>query len=77
MIVLILLFLVACDPATQIRAKMWVGGNNEITRNVVTEDGHQAEEFLLTSDPKFGNFRCFTKKDTDTLIREALKRCKQ
>ena len=75
-LLLLLPFIVACDPATQIRAKMWMGGNGEITRNVMTEDGHQAEEFLLTTDPKFSNFRCFTKRDTENLIKEALKRCK-
>jgi len=76
-LIALLLVLVACDPATQIKAKMWMGGNGEIYRNVTTVDGHPAEEFILANDPKFEEFRCWHKSDAAALIREALKRCKK
>ena len=65
------LVLFGCQNETEIRAMIWKGGNNEITRDL--SDGK--EEFLPTNDPKFLDFRCLEKSDAEKLVREALKHC--
>jgi hypothetical protein len=76
MVVMALVIIVACTQEEKIRAMIWQGGQSEITRDVII-DGVTKEEFLRTSDPKFKDFRCVTKRDMETLVRAAMRSCKE
>lgn len=69
---ILLLLVVACNRESEIRAKVWRGGNHEITRDLTNGQ----EEYLPTDDPKFLKFRCMHERDADALIRAALRDCK-
>jgi uncharacterized lipoprotein YehR (DUF1307 family) len=74
LMLVVLVVAVGCERRKRIEAMMWVGGSNEITREV-REGDKILEEYIATDEEQFKDFRCFYKEDAARIIREALVRC--
>lgn len=70
-----LLSLSACgDLAVKWRGRVWKGGHNEITRDVVV-NGLPKTEFMPTSHPNFENYSCIRNDHLKELTDLALRYC--